>query len=235
LQSAREPLEAARLERLADVIQQCFRRACYLVSSLAAVPDDQLDASLDGLLSVHELLHAQSVEDAGAPLLDITLFHDALAGLTSDTGKPPRSEMAGAAAGLLHAAGRLDQPQVCTIVKRYLDAAVDDVGSACGVVRGLMMTAREAFWRMDDLLLAIDGLFREWEENRFNNALPHMRLAFSQLSPKEIDSVAERVAHLHQVDELGPLVHPDVTEDEMQLAVQVAELMNRSLREDGLL
>lgn len=238
LQSAREPLEASRLERLADVIEQCFRRACYLVASLAEVPDDQLEPSLDGLLALHELLNAQAVESEvadAASLLDISLFQDALDRLIGDRGKPPRSEISGAAAGLLHAAGKLDDAQVCELVNRYLDAAIDDVGSACGVVRGLMMTAREAFWRMDELLLAIDSLFRDWEEHRFNNALPHMRLAFSQLSPKEIDNVAQRVAHLHQVDELGPMVHPDVTEDEMQLAVQVAELMNRSLREDGLL
>lgn len=243
LLSAREPLEATRLTGLDDVIGQCFRRASYLVGSLAEVSDDQLDASLDGLLSIRELLSTQAVEaeSVSAPgdaaellVLDANLFLDALTGLIRDTGKPARSEIAGAAAGLLHPSGRLDQQQVWAIVKRYLDAAVDDVGSACGVVRGLVMTAPEAFWRMDELLRGIDELFRDWEENRFNNALPHMRLAFSQLSPKEIDSVAERVASLHQVAELGPLIYPDIAEEEVHLSVQIAELMNRSLREDGL-
>jgi hypothetical protein len=244
LVSAREPLEATRLERLGEVVGQFFRRACYLAGSLAEVPDDQLDASLDGLLSIRELLSAQAIEAEPSPdecgaggslALDANLFLDAMASLVRDTGKPARSEIAGAAAGLLHASGRIDQQQVCTIVKRYLDAAVDDVGKACGVVRGLVMTAREAFWRMDELLRGIDDLFRAWEENRFNNALPHMRLAFSQLSPREIDSVAGRVASLHQVAEIGPLIHPDVAEEEMRLGVKIAELMNRSLREDGLL
>jgi len=245
--SAREPLEAARLEKLEEVIGQFFRRACYLIGSLAEVPDDQLDASLDGLLAMRELLSTQAIETTDAESnphgsavdeslgLDANLFLEALEGLVRDTGKPARSEIAGAAAGLLHASGRIDQHQVCTIVKRYLDAAVDDVGSVCGVVRGIVMTAREAFWRMDELLRGIDELFRAWEENRFNNALPHLRLAFSQLSPKEIDSVAERVASLHEVDEIGPLIYPDVAEEEMRLAVQIAEMMNRSLRQDGLL
>ena len=242
LRSAREPLEAARLDGMEEVIAQCYQRASQLVDSLAAVPDDQLDGSLDGLLAIRELLASQSIaadddEDVAGTeplLLDPDLFLDALQRLIRDTGTPPRSEIAGAAAGLLHGSGRIDESRVCDVVGRYLDAAVEDVGGACGVVRGLMMTAREAFWRMDNLLLGIDALFQQWEENRFNNALPHLRLAFSQLSPKEIDMVAERVASLHHVDEIGPLVHPDVTEEELQWAVRAAELMNRSLAEDGL-
>jgi hypothetical protein len=123
---------------------------------------------------------------------------------------------------------------VCEIVRQYLDAAVEDVGGACGVIRGLMTTAREAFWRMDELLNSIDALFERWEETRFTKALPHMRLAFSQLSPKEIDLVANRVADLHNVEELGNLIHPDVDASEMQLAAEISALMTKSLREDGL-
>lgn len=242
LRSAREPLEAKRLERISDVITQCYQRATLLVDSLAAIPDDQLDASLEGLLSIRELLTSQGIDDDDdsddaetAPLsLDPNLFFASLEGLIRDTGTPPRSEIAGAAAGLLHGSGKIDEQRVCEVVGRYLDAAVEDVGNACGVVRGLMTTAREAFWHMDSLLRSIDKLFQRWEEGRFNNALPHMRLAFSQLSPKEVDSVAGRVAGLHNVDEIGPLLNPDIAEEDMQLAVRVAELMNRSLKEDGL-
>ena len=56
------------------------------------------------------------------------------------------------------------------------------------------MSAREAFWQMDELLKRIDALFQRWEDKRFNNALPHLRLAFSGLAPREVDSVAARVA-----------------------------------------
>jgi hypothetical protein len=246
LKSAREPLEAKRLEGISELVAQCYRRAAHLVDSLSAVPDDQLDASLDGLISIREILTSEEVDVQGQAAadeatrddrqsLDADLFYDALHRLIRDTGTPPRSEIAGAAAGLLHGAGRIEERRVCEVVQHFLDAAVQDVSDACGVVRGLMMTAREAFWRMDPLLRSVDELFRRWEEERFVNALPHLRLAFSQLSPKEVDSVAGRVASLHEVDEIGPLVSPEITEDEMQLAVMVSELMNRSLREDGLI
>ncbi len=238
LHSAREPLEATRLTRVSDVIALCYRRATSLIDSLASVSDDQLDASLDGLLSMRELLASQEIEQEPsqdqAVRLDGGLFADALARLVRDTGTPARSEIAGAAAGLLHGLGRIDPQQVCKIVRQYLDAAVEDIGGVCGVVRGLMMTGRETFWRCDELLQGIDVIFNQWEESRFNRALPHMRLAFSQLSPKEVDSIAARVAQLHKVEDIGPLINPDVTEDDLRLAVRATELMNVSLTEDGL-
>ena len=78
-------------------------------------------------------------------------------------------------------------------------------------------------------------LFARWEDTRFTKALPHMRLAFSQLAPKEVDLVAERVADLHHVEELGDLIHPDVEAEEMQLAAEISAIMTKSLREDGLI
>lgn len=238
LRSAREPLEAERLDSLDQIILHCYHRATYLIDTLSEIPDDQLDSSLDGLLSVRELLTNQVAETEYAAesvsTLDAQLFFESLERLIDST-KAPRSEIAGAAAGILYGSGYIDQQRVCGVVQQYLDAAVEDIGAACGVVRGMMMTAREAFWRLDDLLRSLDTLFQRWEEGRFNHALPHMRLAFSQLSPKEVDSVAERVAQLHHVETVGKLTHPEISEEDMQFALRITELMNQSLKEDGLL
>ena len=239
LLTARQTLEADRVAGIPELISLAYHRAVFLVDSLRTVPDDQLDASLDGLLSLRELL-TTTPEDRNDSLgaspieLDETLFVDSLKSLTDPHAEPPRSEVAGCAAGLLYGFGQIDEETVCGVVARYLDAAVEDVGDACGVVRGLMMSARESFWQMDELLKRIDALFQRWEDQRFNNALPHLRLAFSGLAPREVDSVAARVARLHRVDDLGPLIHPDITEEDMQLALRCADVMNRSLSGDGL-
>lgn len=229
LMSAREPLEATRLDSLPDLVATCYRRACHLIDELVNVPDDQVDASLDGLCSMRELL--SQVEDNH---LDRELYVVALERLVAATNPFPRSEVAGAAAGILHSLGRLDENGVCHIIENYLDSSMTDVGAACGAVRGLMMTGRESFWRMRGLLLKIDQLFENWEEDRFRVALPHLRLAFSQLSPKEVDLVAERVAALHDIEDLGNLHHPTVTEGDMQFGLEIDRLMRRSMLEDGL-
>ena len=229
LLSAREPLEANRLTALPDLIRTCYQRACHLVDGLTNVPDDQVDASLDGLCSMRELL--SQTEDIQ---LDSELYAQALERLLVASNPYPRGEVAGAAAGILHSLGRLDEIGVCRIIENYLDSSMIDIGAACGAVRGLMMTARESFWRMRGLLVKIDQLFQNWEEDRFRAALPQLRLAFSQLSPKEIDLVAERVAALHEVEDLGSLHHPTLTEDELHFGLEVNRLMNQALLEDGL-
>ena len=234
LSDALEPLEANRLTELDDVCRQCYQRATHLIDTLSHVPDDQLDASLNGILGLREILMAQiGTEEIDASPLDPELFFEALERLLAAK-SPPRSEVAGATAGVLYAAGRMDQDSVCDCVRQYLSASVEDINDACGIIRGLMLTAREVFWRMDHLLKAIDQLFRNWDQDRFYQALPNLRLAFSHLAPKEIDHVAESVAQLHDVSELGDLVHPEISEAEMRLAIKADSIMLRSLEQDGL-
>jgi len=235
LQSAREPLEAERLTSLKELIVLFFQRATALVEGLGTVPDEALGPSLDGLMSIREILASlESPEETDAVELDADLYFQQLQRLIRPTGEPARSEIAGAAAGLLFGGNRIDDTEVCQVVSRYLDASVDNVDDACGVIRGLVMTGREVFWQLQPLLASIDRLFSRWEEDRFIHALPNLRLAFSQLAPKEIDAVGKRVAELNNVDEIGPLQNPDITEPEMIFAAMINSRMNESLERDGL-
>jgi hypothetical protein len=229
LDTAREPLESFRLANLNRLMVHCYQRACHLIDGLSNVPDDDVEASLDGLCSLRELVSQQTVHTFDRQLLVVALER------LLQSGDPyPRGEIAGAAAGMLFSLGHMDEEQVCRVVQNHLDSACVDVGGACGAVRGLMTTARETFWRMPNLLTLIDSLFQDWDEDRFRVALPHLRLAFSQLTPKEIDAVAERVASLHEVSSLGNIHHPQISEEELHFGVALNRLMRQSLQEDGL-
>lgn len=229
LETAREPLESSRLANLGKVLVHCYQRACHLIDSLSNVPDNDVEASLDGLCSLRELVSQQTIHTFDRQLLVVALER-----LLQSVDPYPRSEIAGAAAGMLFSLGHMDEEQVCRVVQNYLDSSCVDVGGACGAVRGLMVTARETFWRMPALLSLVDSLFQNWEEDRFRVALPHLRLAFSQLTPKEIDAVAERVASLHEVSSLGNIHHPQISEEELHFGIALNQLMRQSLQEDGL-
>lgn len=239
LYSACEPLEADEIEELPNLIKLCYERAVFLVSSLNNVPDDQVDECLNGLLAIRELLinsllANQEDQKRATIRLNSELYYSAIYEMLLESNNNPRSEIAGAVIGILYTAGRVEETEVCEIVWRYLNAIVEDIDAASGVLRGLMMSARESFWQMKQLLKRLDTLFKDWEEERFQSALPHMRLAFSQLSPVEVDRVAKQVAKMHETDDLGPLTHPDVTEEEMLLTQAATAIMNNSLKEDGL-
>lgn len=248
LHSAREPLEATRLAQLPQLISFSYQRSCRLLDTLAHIPDELLEPSLKGLLSLRESLVQLEVElddtesdsnDGEATphaitTLDDSLYFDALQRLIASE-DDVRSEICGATAGILYSAGYMPEAEVCRVVARFLNAAVEDTGVACGAVRGLMMTARECLWQMDSLLQSLDRLLTSWEEERFHKALPSLRIAFSGLAPKEIDEVAAKVATLHDVDDIGSLIHPDITEEELQLGLQLNQIAKQSLQRDGLL
>ncbi|MEL7338205.1 MAG: DUF5682 family protein, partial [Planctomycetota bacterium] len=212
---------------------------------------EQLENTLDGLLSIREwiVLQQQEIDDL-EPLanpskaedqsthhtiaLDSDLFFQALQRLINSSEDVPRSEIAGAAAGLLYSAGIIDDQHVCQIVDRYLAAGVSDTSSTVGVLRGLMLVNREVFWQMRPLLNRVDAMLRGWDRERFQGSLPDLRLAFSQMTPKEIDCVADSVADLHRVDQIGTLIHPEITEEEMQLGIHLAGMLDDHLKQTGL-
>jgi hypothetical protein len=84
------------------------------------------------------------------------------------------------------------------------------------------------------LLDRIDRLFREWDEDAFVGALPELRLAFSHLTPRETDRVAGLVAGLHGRDDLGNLVHHDVTEQELAINVRLSRAVLDWLKQEHL-
>ncbi|KPJ56199.1 MAG: hypothetical protein AMS16_02870, partial [Planctomycetes bacterium DG_58] len=71
-------------------------------------------------------------------------------------------------------------------------------------------------------------------EDEFLAALPDLRLAFADLTPREIDRVSVLVAGFHGEEDLGELVHHDVTEEEFQFHVHITRAVGEVLAAQGL-
>jgi hypothetical protein len=61
-----------------------------------------------------------------------------------------------------------------------------------------------------------------------------LRLALSDLTPRETDKVAARVAGLHGQRELGELMEFRITEGELEFNRRLSELVLETLADDGL-
>jgi len=59
-------------------------------------------------------------------------------------------------------------------------------------------------------------------------------LALSDLTPRETDKVAHRVATLHGQKDLGELVEFRITESELEFNRRLSELVLQTLAQDGL-
>src|ERR1700752_263469 len=230
LWQSREPLEAHKLKEVPALLEAAYIRCCYLTPGLISCAESDVAATLDALSSMREILAS-----AAPDLLDAELFWEATARILKppNHGPPPYSAISGAVAGLLFSAGRIDQAQLNELVVGYL-LGISDSQRRVGFLQGLLKTCREAAWQNAELLQALDQIITGWDEPEFISALPSLRLAFADLTPRETDKVAARVAALHGESDLGELVQSYVTESELELNRRVTALVLETLTRDGL-
>ena len=231
LWQSREPLEAHTLVEVPALLRASYLRSCYLVPGLGQCPEEELSAALDSLSSMRELLEAASQTD----LLDAEIFWEAAAKVlkTYNHNHPCYSTICGAIGGLLYSAGRIDEAQLDELVVGYL-IGITDSQKRVGFLRGLLKTCREAAWQNVRLVHSLNEIISNWDEAEFISALPSLRLALADLTPRETDKVASRVAGLHGQKELGELVEVRITEGDLEFNRQLTALVLKTLADDGL-
>lgn len=230
LWESREPLEAHRLPEIPQLARAAFERACYLLHQLADTPEDAADETLAALARLRELLASGlATKDA----FDTGLFWEPLTRLADQSRGP--ALLLGGVNGLLAANDRLPEAELLRRVTGALDAATVQAGAQVGFLIGLLRTCRELAWRQPALAEAVDHLLAAWSDEDFIAKLPHLRLAFASLTPRETDQVAGVVAQLHGGEPLGVLPQrSDVSEDDVLATLRLDAAAKQVLREDGL-
>ncbi len=225
---SREPLEATHLTTLPDLAMAAYLRACYLAADLVNCPNELVEPGVKGLQSLREAL-------AGESRFDPELLHLALRSIIAAPPDRGQTAVIGAAAGILFGEGRLSEGELVGLAMGFLGSTSSDPRRGAGFVRGLLATAREVAWQVAGVVEAIDARFGGWDDESFLNVLPELRLAFADLTPREVAQVADAVAGLHGGEELRGLVRHDLSEQDALLAVEITRRVRESLTADGLL
>jgi hypothetical protein len=228
LSQSREPLQAVKVDLLPEVLGTAYIRACQLLSEAVQLPDEQAAAFVDGCLMMNSRL---SVEGESSNL-DVDLFWESLFNLQVHTTTPPL--LRGAAAGLLHTTARMDCDEVIKAVYGALSPAVGDGARQVDFLAGLLKTARELAWREPMLLQAVETMFTQWSDDEFLRRLPHLRLAWSDLTPRETDRVAALVAEQHGLEKRDITRISTFSEGEVMHALTVFARVEQTLKDDGL-
>ena len=225
---AREPLEAHRLGDLGSVLQDAFARALYLGRDPEGSATDPRE-SVGALTALRDLLAAE----AGLGL-DAELFWQVV---RDHVRHPTSALLRGGATGLLWSAGHLDDHELAVAAAGHLGGAVPPT-EAVDFVSGLVATAREAAWQSPALVSALDDTVRAWDDATFVEHLPHLRLAFASMTPRETDRLAGQVAVLHGLTPGAGLdltaTLPTAADDDVQRFVDASTLVTELLRSDGL-
>jgi hypothetical protein len=224
LEEGREPLEARRLTGLADLLATAYARALFLCAELQG--DEEPPAAVAmALARLRELL----ASPAGAGM-DPESFWARVEQLRRGHDRPL---VRGAAAGLASTAGRLSLDDLTRDVAGHLASSIP-AHEAAAFIQGLLATAREAVWQASGLVEQLDGRLTGWDEPAFLGALPDLRLAFADLTPRETDRVAEIVAALHGGVRPDVGVRHEIDEQAMAANLALSQMVAEALERDGL-
>jgi hypothetical protein len=229
LWESREPLEAHRLTEIPMLTRNAYERACYLVHNLADTPAEAANETLQSLIAIRDLLRSSA---AGNQALDVSLFYGPLAKVFLQSKCP--ALLAGGVTGLLHGDGRLPETELLKLLAGSLNATSAQAGDQTAFLIGLLRACRELAWRQPALVEAVEKLLAVWSEEEFIQRIPHLRMAFADLTPREADQVATVIAGLHGGEKVGSLHRPEISEGEILAAVRVNALVKKALDEDGL-
>ncbi|MGF1580803.1 MAG: DUF5682 family protein [Gemmataceae bacterium] len=234
LGSSREPLEATNLTAIPSLVAAAYQRACHLMGEIPTCPDDAVTDIIRSLSSLREVVAnaSPSTETAEDIHLDTDLFYQSLRRVVEHPPDEAQPAIVGAAAGILYGEGQIGEVELIAITGGFL-SGTSDPSKSCGILRGLLATAREVAWQVTKIVQAIDEQFNGWDDETFLQALPELRLAFADLTPREISNVADLVANMHGESTLGELVHMDLDEEEVQFALSVTQLVRETLQADG--
>jgi hypothetical protein len=89
-------------------------------------------------------------------------------------------------------------------------------------------------WQASGLVEELDAWLTGWDEAAFLRALPDLRLAFADLTPRETDRVAEIVAALHGGARPDVSVRHDVDEQTVAANLALSQLVADAAERDGL-
>jgi hypothetical protein len=224
LHTSREPLEAHHLSGLLELATTAFERACYLLPKLSEATEEDEQEVIDALNT------ASLLPTSLGDLPDHKeLLHDRLRQLIGTTGG--NAAVRGGACGLLYAEGIMQPDELVAKLQGHLSGAANQ---GIDFLRGLLRTARSALWQVPEIVESVTELLGVWDEDSFVRQLPNLRLAFSDLTPRECDRVAESIAKHLGIKPTTTSHGVDFLAEDMYRAVELNRRVMASLEDDGL-
>jgi hypothetical protein len=170
-----------------------------------------------------------------ATSLDVELWHEALEHILQLPPDRSAPAIVGAAAALLHQAGKLTATDLQRLIRGYLPGASTAPASGTGCLQGVLAVVPELLWQSPSWLAFFDELFAELSEDQFLNVLPELRLAFSQLHPRDLSRIAGQVELLLSPPRNVAARSNRVGPAERELAQRLTAEVTQSLQRDHLL
>jgi hypothetical protein len=209
---------------LADLIVRCFNRACFAIIDVVAVPDDQQQEVVNGLLRLAEIVLRGNVEG-----IDGDLFAEHVRNAAAETTVP---FLRGTFLGLLAEMREISADELAAEISALAKSPQDKLVTAGELLHGILTASRTSILLgAKSLIAAIDELLHAADWEPFLIMLPRMRAAFEQLHDRQRDSVAVTVAEHYGLKETESLTELRTSAEAAarlaEIDRRVAEIMTR--------
>ncbi len=233
LGSLKPLLNLTSLAGVEEIYVLCYQRICYLLRLIITDDTDYIREILQNLSTMRELIVASDAETElsdNDSTIDRQLLIDSLEHRLSE--KPMLYPVLyGAYFGLLYGLGQKTDRELTDTINVQFLSAYSKPAERVGFFYGLISTHRDLLWHHEDIIKTLSDLLEQWSDHEFLTLLPEVRLVFSELTPNEIDRVAENISDIHNTAPIGTLYHDDINDEilmwNVNLSMQVSEILNK--------
>lgn len=210
---------------LTETCQQAFARLLYLIDDLPNTPIDVMTEQLEALSIMVEMLRSSD-------MFDVAAFDEAINRIAEQA---PPAEILGAVLGICVQSDRRKTDDLLQALNGTFFGALADEEQRIGVLRGVLHTVPGLLWRDESILNAVDHFLSSLEEQGFLQLLPHLRLAFTKLNPRETDRLAKLLGDLHGVSAGAySSTTSTLSEQDLQRGLAVENTLLASFEKDSL-
>jgi len=204
---------------------QCWRNALFLLPRLGELKAEEAANMISALTELLALTRELNE--------DKSLLCQVLGEMLHHRGMP--AVVHGAVLGALFQTGALTSEALLRNIEPYLQVN-QPPEQAVGCLQGLMQVARETLWRIPEILQALNRLIDDWPESHFLSLLPPLRMLFTELSPKELDTVAQQLADLNGLTGAAMLTNAglELNPRELTLLAQLDGYVATAIERAGL-
>lgn len=186
-----KPLSSKPLE-IKSCLTVAYNRLIYLCDDISNAPPEIVEDQIEALRLISELLrNEEQLRVDEDKLYDADVFNDAIDRIANAN---PPAEILGSVLAICTQSGRRSIAELKSALNGNFTGSVLKLEQRIGVLRGVLHTVPMLLLNEPELLKVIDDFMQEINEESFIELLPHLRLAFTALNPRETDHLSELLA-----------------------------------------
>lgn len=233
IQSSAGPLSAPKSLGLRNSLCTAYNRLIYLCDDIPNAPAEKIEEHIEALKLISELLRNEELTVKGVGVYDTDLFNDAIDRISEAN---PAPEILGSVLAISVQSGRRSITDLGSTLNGNFNGSAVKLDERIGVLRGVLHTAPTLLLNEPMLLEVVDAFMQELSDDSFIELLPHLRLAFTALNPRETDQLAQLLSKQYSGSRASDFTatSSEYTQNDLERGLRIEERLRQTISSDLL-